>query len=83
MKTKVLFFTSARSEYGLLKPLIDCLYNHPKFEVSIIAAGAHFIEEQGLTYLEIINDGYQINKKIDYLKTKALNNDTQRRDPWP
>ncbi len=75
MKTKVLFFTSARSEYGLLKPLIDCLYNHPKFEVSIIAAGAHFIEEQGLTYLEIINDGYQINKKIDYLKTKKAKSD--------
>jgi GDP/UDP-N,N'-diacetylbacillosamine 2-epimerase (hydrolysing) len=75
MKTKVLFFTSARSEYGLLKPLIDCLYNHPKFEVSIIAAGAHFIEEQGLTYLEIINDGYQINKKIDYLKTEKAKSD--------
>ena len=75
MKTKILFFTSSRSEYGLLKPLIDCLNNHPKFEVSIIVAGAHFIEEQGSTYLEIINDGFQINKKIDYLKTKKAKSD--------
>ena len=75
MKKKILFFTSARSDYGLLKPLIDCLKSNHYFDVNIIAAGAHFIEEQGLTYLEILNDGFQIDYQIDYLKSEKAKYD--------
>jgi GDP/UDP-N,N'-diacetylbacillosamine 2-epimerase (hydrolysing) len=75
MRTKVLFFTSARSDYGLLKPLIEYLSGQPFFDVSILVSGAHFAEDQGMTYLEILSDGFQIDHKIDYLRTERAKGD--------
>lgn len=62
---KVCVVTSTRADYGILKPLIECLYNTSDIEVSIVATGMHLCPEFGDTFREIEADGYAITKKID------------------
>jgi GDP/UDP-N,N'-diacetylbacillosamine 2-epimerase (hydrolysing) len=57
--------TSSRADYGILKPLIDALYNSPDIALSIVATGMHLCSEFGYTYHEIEADGFVIQKKID------------------
>ena len=66
MKT-VCVVTGTRAEYGLLKPVIDRINRDVELELYLIATGAHLSPEFGLTYKEIENDGYFINKKIEML----------------
>ena len=59
---KLLFFTSARSDYGLLKPLIALSKNF--FDTYLLISGSHFLKNKGNTYTEIINDNILNNDKI-------------------
>ncbi|MBF8984170.1 UDP-N-acetylglucosamine 2-epimerase (hydrolyzing) [Lutibacter sp. B2] len=51
---KIAVFTSARSEYGLLKNVIRQLMS--KFKVDLLVAGAHFSYSKGYSYSEIVKD---------------------------
>lgn len=66
-KQKIALFTSARSEYGPLKPLISKLIDSDEFELQILAGGGHFSHEQGMTYKEIIQDGFEIHTQLPFL----------------
>lgn len=66
MKKKICIVTGTRSEYGLLKPLIDKINNN-NFELKLIATGMHLSPEFGMTYKFIEKDGYIIDKKIEIL----------------
>jgi GDP/UDP-N,N'-diacetylbacillosamine 2-epimerase (hydrolysing) len=66
-KKNIAIFTAARSEYGPLKPLIKALKNDPDFNMNLLVGGAHFLEEQGNTYKEIIEDGFDISYRFEYL----------------
>ncbi|SMP56933.1 UDP-N-acetylglucosamine 2-epimerase [Anoxynatronum buryatiense] len=67
MKKIVSILTATRAEYGLLKPIIAKLNSVKEFDVRIVATGAHLSPEFGLTYQEIENDGFKIDKKIEIL----------------
>lgn len=61
---KIAVFTGARSEYGLLKPLIlELMKTDFKFE--LIVSGGHLDKSQGYTINEIIKDGIPITAQID------------------
>ncbi len=62
---KVCIVTAARSEYGLLKWIIDGVYHNPDLELQLVVTGAHLSEEHGLTYKFIEEDGYPIAAKVD------------------
>jgi GDP/UDP-N,N'-diacetylbacillosamine 2-epimerase (hydrolysing) len=64
---KICVVTGTRAEYGLLYWLIKGIQEAPDFELQIIATGTHLSPEFGLTYKEIVNDGFQIDKKIETL----------------
>lgn len=64
---KVCVVTAARSEYGLLRWIIDELYHADDIELQLIVTGSHLSPEQGLTYKQIEEDGYSITKKIEFL----------------
>ncbi len=64
---KICVFTGARSEYGLLKPLMDGIAFDKDIQLQIIASGMHLSPEFGLTYKEIEKDGFEINEKIEIL----------------
>lgn len=62
---KICVITAARSEYGVLRWLIDEVYNDNVFELQLVVTGAHLLAGQGLTYKFIEQDGYPITAKVD------------------
>lgn len=64
---KICMATAARSEYGLLKPLMEKIKADPSFILQIMVTGAHLSPEFGLTYRQIEDDGYAIDEKIEML----------------
>ena len=68
---KVCVITSARSEYGLMRWLMDDLKNSNDFELQILVTGSHLLESFGFTFREIENDGFKINTKIPFNLDKS------------
>ena len=66
-KRKICVVTGTRAEYGLLRWLMDGINKSMKLDLQIVATGMHLSPEFGLTYQEIENDGFKIDKKIEIL----------------
>tara|TARA_Y100000591_G_C21853552_1_gene713340 strand:+ start:1505 stop:2683 length:1179 start_codon:yes stop_codon:yes gene_type:complete len=66
-KRKVCVVTGTRAEYGLLQPLISKINRDSELVLQLIVTGMHLSPEFGLTYKEIENDGFKIDKKIEML----------------
>lgn len=62
---KVCIVTAARSEYGLLRWVIDEVHKSNDLELHLVVTGSHLSKEQGYTYKTIEKDGYPIAEKID------------------
>lgn len=62
---KVCIITAARSEYGLLKWVIDGVHNDNELELQLVVTGAHLSEEHGKTVQFIKEDGYPIAACVD------------------
>ncbi len=56
--------TGTRAEYGLLKPVMEAIREHPLLELQTIVAGMHLDKQFGLTYREIEQDGFNVDKKV-------------------
>ena len=65
MKKKICIVTAARSEYGLLRWLIDDLSKADWVEFELVVTGGHLLEEQGHTIDQIKADGYEITDIVD------------------
>jgi UDP-N-acetylglucosamine 2-epimerase (non-hydrolysing)/GDP/UDP-N,N'-diacetylbacillosamine 2-epimerase (hydrolysing) len=59
--------TGSRAEYGLLKNIIKLIKSEPTMQLQIVATGSHLVEKFGSTYKEILEDGINIDFKIDIL----------------
>lgn len=66
-KRKICIVTGSRAEYGLLYWLMKEIQSDAELELQIIATGMHLSPEFGLTYRQIENDGFQINRKVEIL----------------
>lgn len=64
---KICVITGSRAEYGILYPLIKKLHKDCFFELKIVVTGSHLSENFGLTYQDILADGFCIDEKIDIL----------------
>jgi len=64
---KVCVFTGSRAEYGLLFPLLKRMKNNEEFDLKLIVSGMHLSPEFGLTYKQILNDGFNIDEKTETL----------------
>ena len=62
---KICIITAARSEYGLLKWVIDGIHNDNELELQLVVTGAHLSEEHGKTVQFIEEDGYPIAARVD------------------
>jgi UDP-N-acetylglucosamine 2-epimerase (non-hydrolysing)/GDP/UDP-N,N'-diacetylbacillosamine 2-epimerase (hydrolysing) len=60
MKRVVAIFTGNRAEYGLQKPIIHAIKNHPNLEYRLIVSGAHLDVNFGNTIKEIEKDGFEV-----------------------
>lgn len=65
MKRKICVITGSRAEYGLLKPLIEEICGDPDLKLQLLVTGMHLSPEFGLTYRDIVKDGFDIDAKID------------------
>ncbi len=65
MKKTICIVTATRAEWGLLKPLARQIKTDGKYELIIAATGTHFCPEFGNTYKDILNDGFEIDERVD------------------
>ena len=66
-KRKVCVVTGSRAEYGLLYWLMREIQDDEKLILQIVATGMHLSPEFGLTYREIEEDGFNIDRKVEML----------------
>lgn len=62
---KICIVTTARSEYGLLRWVIEEVYNSPELILQLVVTGGHLSAEQGYTCRAIEDDGYPIASRVD------------------
>ena len=67
MNKTVCAVTTTRADYGLLKPLLSRLQEEEMICLRIVASGTHLRGNFGNTLDEIVNDGFEIHRKIDIL----------------
>ncbi len=67
MSRKICVVTGTRAEYGLLRWVMEGIRGTPGLELMIIATGMHLSPEFGLTYREIEDDGFLIDRKVEML----------------
>lgn len=68
---KVCVVTTARSEYGLLRWVIDGIQSDPDLCLQLVVTGGHLSPEQGLTYRCIEEDNYPIDEKLEILLSSS------------
>ena len=59
---KIIVFTSARSEYGLLKGVIHEVANSNKLQLQLLVSGTHLSADFGMTINEIKDDEFKANE---------------------
>lgn len=64
---KICVITGTRAEYGLLYWTMKALQNDSDIQLSICVTGMHLSPEFGLTYKQIIEDGFHIDEKVETL----------------
>jgi len=69
MKT-ICVFTGSRSEYGLLKPLMDEIKLDTSLSLQLLVSGMHLSPEFGNTYRLIEKDGFTINEKVETIENE-------------
>lgn len=67
MNRKICVVTGSRAEYGLLRWVMQGIKDEPTLTLQIIATGMHLSPEFGMTYRQIEEDGFNINRKIEVL----------------
>jgi len=75
---KICVITGSRAEYGLLSGLMAAIKKDKELCLQIIATNMHLSPEFGLTYKEIEQDGFIIDKKVEMLLSSDTSNGTTK-----
>ncbi|MEH6591047.1 MAG: UDP-N-acetylglucosamine 2-epimerase [Halioglobus sp.] len=67
MKRSICVVTGTRAEYGLLRWVMQFIKDDTTLKLQLIATGMHLSPEFGLTYKDILADGFEIDRKIEML----------------
>lgn len=67
MSRKICVITGTRAEYGLLRWIMQGIKDAPELTLQVIATGMHLSPEFGLTYRDIEQDGFRIDRKVEML----------------
>lgn len=70
MTKKILAITGIRSEYDLIKPVLDLLKIDKKIDLSLVVSGCHLSKFHNYSYKLILKDGFKIQKKIKSFNEK-------------
>jgi GDP/UDP-N,N'-diacetylbacillosamine 2-epimerase (hydrolysing) len=72
------FVTGSRAEFGILSNLIVEISNNSFFKVKLVVTGSHLSKKYGLTYREILNQKFNIYKKIKILADNTSDKDISK-----
>ena len=75
-KINIAVFTTARSEFGILLPLIKRLKKNKKFGLKVFVGGTHYLKSFGKTVNEINLNKIKISGKFDFEKKSSRNLNT-------
>ncbi|AWL11630.1 UDP-N,N'-diacetylbacillosamine 2-epimerase (hydrolyzing) [Saliniradius amylolyticus] len=64
---RICVFTGTRADYGLLYWLMQDILHDTELELQTLVSGSHLSPELGLTYRQIVADGFNIDAKVDML----------------
>lgn len=67
MKRRICIITGTRAEFGLMRWLMQGIADEPSLALQVIATGMHLSPEFGLTYREIEQSGFRIDRKVEML----------------
>lgn len=67
MSRKICVISGTRAEYGLLHWVMQGIKDDPELTLQLIVTGMHLSPEFGLTYRDIEQDGFQIDRKVEML----------------
>jgi GDP/UDP-N,N'-diacetylbacillosamine 2-epimerase (hydrolysing) len=75
MKRKITVTTGTRSEFGLLRSVLEEISKSKKLELSILVAGMHLSKKYGSTVNEITKEGFKIHGKVPMVPKNDSNYD--------
>jgi GDP/UDP-N,N'-diacetylbacillosamine 2-epimerase (hydrolysing) len=64
---KIVFVTTARSDYSTMFPVIKASLQDPSLETAVFCGGMHLLPQFGETYRNLLADGISIAEKIDFM----------------
>jgi GDP/UDP-N,N'-diacetylbacillosamine 2-epimerase (hydrolysing) len=64
MKRKICVVTGSRADYGLLRWIMQGIKDDSELSLQVVATGMHLSPTFGLTYREIEEDGFFIDRKV-------------------
>jgi GDP/UDP-N,N'-diacetylbacillosamine 2-epimerase (hydrolysing) len=64
---KICVVTGTRAEYGLLRWVMEGIRDSAELELQLLVTGMHLSPEFGLTYRQIEEDGFRIDRKVEML----------------
>lgn len=64
---KICVITGSRAEYGLLFWLLKAIQDDAELSLQLIVTGMHLSTEFGLTWRQIVDDGFIIDRKVEML----------------
>jgi GDP/UDP-N,N'-diacetylbacillosamine 2-epimerase (hydrolysing) len=67
MNRTICVVTGTRAEYGLLRLVMKEIRDDPDLTLQTVATGMHLSPEFGLTFREIEDDGFVIDRKVEML----------------
>ncbi|MBL8441111.1 MAG: UDP-N-acetylglucosamine 2-epimerase (hydrolyzing) [Betaproteobacteria bacterium] len=67
MTRRICVVTGTRAEYGLLAWIMQLIRGDAELELQIIATGMHLSPEFGLTWRQIEDDGFRVDRKVEML----------------
>ncbi|RJQ52744.1 MAG: UDP-N-acetylglucosamine 2-epimerase (hydrolyzing) [Actinobacteria bacterium] len=67
MPRKIAAVTGTRAEYGIIRSVLRAIQAHPGLELALIVTGMHLSREYGHTIDEILEDGFDVDAKVDML----------------
>jgi len=67
MKRKISVTTGSRSEYGIIRSVLQGISKSKKFDLYLIVAGMHLSKKHGMTINEIKKDGFRIYDTVPML----------------
>ena len=65
--TRIAVVTTSRADYGIYRPLLKLLAADPRFDLTVIAGGAHLVREHGYSVRAIEQDGFPIGDRVELL----------------